>query len=225
MKRFFLIGALVFTAVSQIHAADLPQAPAAYVPLTAPVYNWGGIYFGANGGYAFGTSQWNPNPGGASTADFDISGFLAGATLGANVQADAFVFGIDGDINASGITGSPSAVNCAGFSCTTKNDWFATARVRIGYAVERVLLYGTAGGAFGNVEGELNGTTTANITKAGWTAGAGIEAAFADNWTARVEYLYVALQNASFANGTPTLSTTVSFDANIIRVGLDYKFR
>jgi opacity protein-like surface antigen len=54
----------------------------------------------------------------------------------------------------------------------------------------------------------------------GWTAGAGVEAAFADNWTARVEYLFVDFQNA-----TPFPSTTVKLDENLIRLGLDYKFR
>ena len=60
----------------------------------------------------------------------------------------------------------------------------------------------------------------ASSTKAGWTAGAGVEAAFADNWTARIEYLFVDLQNSTFSNGT-----TVTFDASLIRLGVDYKFR
>ena len=50
-----------------------------------------------------------------------------------------------------------------------------------------------------------------------------VEAAFSDNWTARVEYLFVDLQNASYTPfGVPT---TVSFDGSLIRAGLDYKFR
>ena len=206
--------------------AAAPQAPVAYVPVTAPVYNWGGVYFGLNGGYGFGNSEWIT--GTPSTGNFQVSGFLGGATLGANIQADAFVFGIDGDLDASWFDGT-SAAPAHQPSCETKNTWLGTARARVGYAVDRVLFYGTAGGAFGNIQGNTLGTTFQQTTKAGWTAGAGVEAAFADNWTARVEYLFVDLENASlptlFVPPTNATTTTVKFDASIVRLGVDYKFR
>jgi outer membrane immunogenic protein len=85
-----------------------------------------------------------------------------------------------------------------------------------------VLFYGTAGGAFGDIRANVDPTWT-HQNKAGWTAGAGVEAAFADNWMVRVEYLFVDLQNAAFTSSvTPA---TVKFDANIVRAGLIYKFR
>jgi opacity protein-like surface antigen len=70
-------------------------------------------------------------------------------------------------------------------------------------------------------------------TKAGWTAGAGIEAAFNDNVTARIEYLFMSLQNASCTNapacgvdiGGATQKDTVKFSTSTIRLGVDYKFR
>ena len=55
---------------------------------------------------------------------------------------------------------------------------------------------------------------------AGWTAGAGAEAAFADNGTARIEYLFVDLSKATLSSGP-----TVSLNSNLIRLGVDYKFR
>ena len=232
MKRF-IAAALVFAAAGQAWAADLPQpaapppqAPIAYVPVTAPVYNWGGVYFGVNGGYGFGSSEWIT--GGAKTGDFQVSGFLGGATLGANIQADAFVFGVDGDLDASWLDGTVSST-CTPGNCETKNTWLGTARARVGYAVDRVLFYGTAGGAFGNIQGNTLGTTFQQTTKAGWTAGAGIEAAFGGNWTARIEYLFVDLENASLPTAlvppTNATTTTVKFDASIVRLGVDYKFR
>ena len=68
----------------------------------------------------------------------------------------------------------------------------------------------------------LAGMFAAAIT-VGWTAGAGIEGAFTDHWTARVEYLFVDLQNSTF---TPVVGTniTTKFNANLIRLGVDYKF-
>ncbi len=116
--------------------------------------------------------------------------------------------------------------------CETKNSWLSTIRARVGYAADRVLFYGTAGGAFGNIEAGANGGLQSS-TKAGWTAGAGVEVAFADNWTARVEYLFVDLGNATCNSANPCgldassvpANQTVKFDASLIRLGVDYKFR
>src|ERR1700761_3281790 len=99
MKRLLFAGALLFAAFGQALAADLPEpapppmAPATFIPTVVPVYNWGGLYYGVKAGYGFGTSKWT-FPG-ASTSDFDIKGWAAGATIGANLQAEAFVFGIE----------------------------------------------------------------------------------------------------------------------------------
>jgi outer membrane immunogenic protein len=247
MKRWLIAGALAFAAVGQAVAADLPQpepprAPAVYVPVVAPVYNWGGIYYGINGGYGFGKSDWtDPNNFFAgSTGNFNTNGFVVGPTLGANFQTDAFVFGIEGDFDWSGIDGKSSSGFCgvvllgASAQCETKNTWLGTLRGRVGYAADRVLFYGTAGGAFGNIESGIGGNFD-NSTKAGWTAGAGVEAAFADNWTARIEYLFVDLQNGSCSHGgncgvnfaTTGLpaNDTVKFSTSLVRLGIDYKFR
>jgi outer membrane immunogenic protein len=105
MKRIFMAGALALAIGGPALAADLPQpmpppprAPATYVPVAVPYYNWGGIYFGINGGYAFGTSKWSAT--GRSTS-FNPTGAVVGGTLGANFQAGAFVFGVEGDLDYS----------------------------------------------------------------------------------------------------------------------------
>ena len=129
---------------------------------------------------------------------------MVGGTLGANFQSGAFVFGVEGDWDYSAInTGTTSSICTFSGNCQTGNNWLATARGRAGYAADRVLLYATAGGAFANVQTNFNGTTTSH-TQSGWTAGAGIEWAFADNWTAKVEYLYVNLGNGSVTCVSPT---------------------
>jgi outer membrane immunogenic protein len=228
MKRFVLAGVLAFAAGSQAFAADLPQpsappqAPVAYLPV-APPYNWGGVYFGVNGGYGFGKSK--VSDAAASTGTFNTSGYVAGGTLGANFQSDAFVFGLEGDIDATGIKGTSSAACGPPVACETKNTWLSTLRARVGFAADRVLFYGTAGGAFGNIEAANVTGGFLSSTKGGWTAGAGVEAAFADNWTARLEYLYVDLQNASFTSTVPSGTVTSTFQTSMVRFGVDYKFR
>jgi outer membrane immunogenic protein len=248
MKRWLIAGALAFAAAGQAAAADLPQpppqAPAVYVPVVAPVYNWGGIYYGINGGYGFGKTTWtDPNnfSGLGSTGNFNTDGFVVGPTLGVNFQNDAFVYGIEGDFDASWLDGKSTSAFCgavgfgAGAQCETKNTWLGTLRGRIGYAADRVLFYATGGGAFGNVESGIGGSFDKS-TKAGWTAGAGVEAAFADNWTARIEYLYVDLGNGSCTSGgncgvdlvgaaVVPANDTVKFTTSLVRAGIDYKFR
>ncbi len=161
MKRLVAIVILSVAAVGSALAADLPpapaaRAPAAYIPTPVPVYNWSGIYFGVNGGYGFGKSDWSNPAVGADTGNFNVNGGLFGGTLGANWQSDAFVLGLEGDFDATWIKGSDSA--CAPVSCTTHNDWLSTIRGRVGDAADRVLFYATAGGAFGDIRANVNTT-------------------------------------------------------------------
>src|SRR5581483_1443687 len=121
MKRISLAATILVAAVGQVWAADLPapapppaQAPAAYIPAPSPVYNWGGVYFGINGGYGFGSSKWTTTPG-ATTGTFNTSGFLVGGTIGANVQFDAFVLGLEGDFDGSWLDGTSST--CTPATC------------------------------------------------------------------------------------------------------------
>jgi outer membrane immunogenic protein len=118
MKRILIAGAFALAVGGPALAADLPQpmpprAPATYVPTTVPYYNWGGIYFGVNGGYDYGRSNWSG--AGVSTGTFNAPRFLVGGTLGANFQAGAFVFGVEGDLDYASLSGSATCV--AGVTC------------------------------------------------------------------------------------------------------------
>ena len=108
------------------------------------------------------------------------------------------------------------------------NNWLATVRGRAGWAADRVLFYGTAGGAFASIQTTFNGVQNTR-TQDGWTAGAGVEWAFADNWTARAEYLYVDLGKYSGTCTTAAcgggLPFTANLNVNLFRVGVDFKWR
>jgi outer membrane immunogenic protein len=229
MKRILFTVMLSMLVASRALAADLPQPlplpppppQAVYIPTTIPVYNWGGIYVGLNGGYAFGKSDWTG--GAASSGDFDTTGPVVGGTLGANLQFERLVFGVETDLDYAPIKGAGPGRFC--ISCQTAGSWLGTTRVRAGFAADRVLFYGTAGVAYGNVGASANGVSNSN-TEIGWTAGAGMEAALSDNWTARLEYLYVDLSNGSCttACGAPPIQS-ISFSESLVRVGVDFKFR
>jgi outer membrane immunogenic protein len=241
MKRILFAGAVALFAASPALAADLPmapppppQAPAAYVPTVAPVYNWGGIYIGINGGYGFGNSNWNATPGLGTglvgTGDFNIDGALAGGTIGANFQSGQFVFGVEADGDWTNIQGNTSAADCAGFTCQTSNEWLATLRGRVGYAFDRVLVYATGGGAAGDVKATFTvpgfAATSSDNTEFGWAAGGGVEVGLTENITAKAEYLFVDLSNGSCSVTAcgAFAAVPVQFDASLVRAGLNFKF-
>jgi outer membrane immunogenic protein len=226
-------AAIVVAANGYGHAADLPT-PSLPPPLPAAVYKWTGVYLGINGGFGTGNSNWSDGPVG-TTGSFPTSGYLIGATAGINYQLGEYVFGIEGDgdwTNLSGNSGSTcgaiTAVLTPPVSCQTQSRWLATVRGRVGYAFDRILLFGTAGAAFGDIQTGLNPPSTFDSSvEAGWTAGAGIEFAFAQSWTAKVEYLFVDLPNAActtVGNCAGAAGSIVSFNESIIRAGLNFKF-
>jgi outer membrane immunogenic protein len=246
------IGLSCSAFAADLPVAPPPRAPAVYVPPFVPVYNWSGVYLGINGGYGFGSSGWsdpqNPSSfttgGSTSSGNFNTDGGLVGGTLGVNFQTGGFVFGAEGDWDWQGLQGTSTSPFCtsiftsttatSGAGCETKSDWIATIRARAGYAADRVLFYVTGGGAAGNVQTGLNTLSLQSNTEYGWTAGAGIEWAFADNWTAKVEYLYVDLGNATcntsancgFDSASPAVASnnSVSFTESMIRAGVNFKF-
>jgi outer membrane immunogenic protein len=227
MKRILWAGAFALVAGGQALAADLPppvapRAPATYVPTTSPVYNWSGIYIGANGGYIFGTSNWTDPVSGLSTGNFNTKGWLAGGTVGANYQLGAAVLGVEGDWDWSNLDGTAGI--CVPGVCETKADWMSTVRGRAGWAFDRVLLYGTGGVAFAPVQAGGGGLPFQTSTQVGWTAGAGLEFAFAPNWTAKAEYLYADLGSFTCTADCFGPSTTVKNTENIVRAGINFKF-
>ena len=109
---------------------------------------------------------------------------------GYNWQSGPLVFGVEGDLQA---TGADDTFAPWKFS----NPWFGTVRGRVGYAFNNILFYGTGGLAFGELRGETFGLSESH-TNAGWTAGVGAEFGFAQNWSAKIEYLYVDLSDSRF---------------------------
>ena len=260
MKRILFFAAASILSASSALAADLPVARPgpAYYPV-ATVYDWGGAYIGINGGYAFGQSEWENDPRNPShlnsSGNFNVNGGLVGGTMGVSGQFGAWVLGVEGDLDWQSLKGTSNSAFCTsifvnpnkpavtGLGCETESNWIGTVRARAGYAWDRVLLYGTAGIAGANVQTGLSGLPLQNNFVVGWTAGAGLEWAFAENWTMKVEYLFVGLNNAVCNHGyscgydrlatapgvTPAVSalnssTSVQLNENIVRVGVNFKF-
>jgi outer membrane immunogenic protein len=236
MKPIIVTVVALLASVSCVMAADMPVPQAAPVPPPTyfpAYYNWTGIYLGANGGYGFGQSRWSN--AGVSSGNFSTNGFLAGGTLGANYQTGSYLVGFEGDIDWSNVQGSTSAATCAalgaaaGTTCQTKSPWLGTARARVGYAFDRLLVFGTGGGAFSGIQPFLNpgGAISSGPATLGWTAGAGLEYAFTDAVSAKVEYLFVNLGTVACPTATgcgPFASHSFTFSENLVRAGVNYRF-
>jgi outer membrane immunogenic protein len=227
--RSGLAAAILLAAVPlAVHAADLrfqqpfkappyKAPPPPYVP-PEPVYAaWSGFYVGVNGGYGFGKSSWS-NPAVSPSPQ----GFVAGGTLGYNLQTGTWVWGLEGDIDYSGMKGSDDG--CSAGSCETKATWVGTARLRVGYAGwNNFMPYITGGGALAGLKAS-SALGDASSTRFGWTAGAGLEYAFMSNWSAKVEYLYADLGSFDCNACSATGANTVDFSTNLVRAGINYRF-
>ena len=230
--RKLLLAATALTAVSApAFAADLPSrttAPAAPVAYAPPAFTWTGFYIGVNAGYGWSNCGDTTFAGPGGTFVFssgDDGGFVGGGQIGYNMQTGAFVWGLETDIQYADFGGDRTY---GGFAVTSSNgNYFGTVRGRIGFAMDRALFYVTGGLAYGDIGDRIFGS---NDTRAGWTLGGGVEYAFTNNWTAKVEGLWVNIDRGnrygSYTDLTGTYLVTQSKnnDFGVIRAGLNYKF-
>jgi outer membrane immunogenic protein len=238
MKKMLLssVGVLALGIATQAVAADLAPRPYKAEPVAvASVYNWTGFYIGVNGGYGWG----DQDPLTLSSNRFDrtsfsLKGGMFGGTFGAQIQQGYVVIGFEGDLdwaNISGngvvtptIAGIPQGIT---LNIDSKMSAVATARARVGVAMNNWLFYGTGGVA--SVKSTASDTSIAGVTcgtlgvlpncagsawRPGFAAGLGAEWGFAQNWSLKAEYLYIA-----------TLGTGVSTNSlNTVRGGINYRF-
>lgn len=228
MKKYLLssVAALGLVVAGAASAADLPSRKG---PIAAPVYlppafTWTGFYVGANAGYAWGQID-STNLGVIGGFD-DPDGFTGGGQIGYNYQIGQWVVGLEADFQGADLKASV-ADPFLGIRASNEINWWGTVRGRVGYAFDRFLPYLTGGFAYGNVKNKIATpafTFSDDNTQYGWTLGGGLEYAFTNNWTAKIEYLYVDLDKESFNVPGGVLTTNVETKFSVVRAGLNYKF-
>ena len=240
MKKLLLgsVALAVLVAAGPAIAADMPVK----APVAVPSYNWTGFYVGGNVGYSWGQQNTAPVavPAGTDSSSATINGVIGGGQIGYNWQFNQIVLGLEADFQASGQTGTLNTIFHAGGlpvagQATQNLDYFGTVRGRIGYAWNQYLAYFTGGWAYGHPS--FNGIAAAisptdvffgpGVTTNGGTVGGGLEWAFADRWSAKIEYLYVDFGSDSQANvrrKDGQIITSGDLTDNIVRIGLNYKF-
>ncbi len=204
--KALLIGstlALGLVAAAPAGAADIvpgpvyPGSPALAVP------GWTGFYVGANAGYSWGQTNKVQNK----------QGFTGGGQLGYDYQFGHFVLGLEADLNWRKATHDITWTAPNGTDVTSyhsEQDWFGTVRSRLGFTLYNLLVYGTGGFLYGDIEHQVtenraSRTGSASGVRPGWTAGAGIEWALYQ-WILGVEWLHLDYATATITFPAETLA-------------------
>jgi outer membrane immunogenic protein len=247
------------TLTETVPAID--AAPADPHPAPPPSsYSWAGVYIGGHVGHGWGRADtgFTPLPTAAQFINLapitlrpNPTGLNGGGQVGYNWQSGRLVFGAEADLSASRMRGTITLTpitqnNGASWNGTLTahqdTTWFGTLRGRIGVTpTPRVLIYGTAGLAYGHVkyaansdfrpQGLVQYPASFAKNKTGWTAGFGVEVAFPGNhWSWKAEYLYYDLRKETFtANPVPVNSPfqvayTWETKAHTFNTGINFRF-
>jgi outer membrane immunogenic protein len=245
IKTLLLAGACGL-AITSASAADLGP-----IPLRGSVGMWNGLYGGVNGGYS-----WSDGDAIVFNSNLGIrpnpSGGMFGGQIGYNWQfTPDWVLGVETDIDWANISGNAQlsnvgtvGVGAVAFVGEHRINTFGTARARAGYVLEGVLLYATAGLAYGETEfntsitdGFAGGTCgpagfCANVSTKqwmlGWAAGVGVDWSFLPRWSFRTEYLHYDLGAVHQVLSDPASTSSITADTNIrgdiVRGAINYKF-
>jgi outer membrane immunogenic protein len=226
------VGAVAFALLglsSPSMAADmLVKAP----PLPV-AYNWSGLWLGAQGGWANDPVDWQNTSINNVRASGDITGGFFGLRGGYDFQWSNLVLGASAEINWSDISGSINPVSPGGkdhADLTIRE--FGSVDGRIGWAIDRVLIYAIGGVAWTTIShsyvspGAGAGSVTfPDAARTGWDAGGGASFALTRNLIAGVEYRHYDFGAADFTPlGIALASHSITLKSDTVRGLVAYKF-
>lgn len=206
-------------------AADL-YVPAPEPVIEAPertlVYDWSGLYAGGHGGWSWMDSG-HRDAFLDDTHDLDGNALVGGALGGVNIQSGSVVYGLEADITFGNLR-NPTGAIAQGVRASFDVEPVGTIRARLGYAIDRTLLYITAG--LGIADADLtvkDGANGGNDTRRhlGIVGGAGIEYAVTDAILLRTEYLYGNYGDKTYDLGADEMTT--DFETSTVRAGVSFK--
>jgi outer membrane immunogenic protein len=215
----FALGAVFATGAAQ-----------AQTPMAAPG-DWWGPYVGAEIGYGFdGGNRETELSGGTFdgfSRNYGLNGVIGGGFAGYNLQSGPFVAGVEGDFQGSDIHGGWSSTGSGSYQQNLP--WVASLHPRLGWVWgDRLLLYGTAGFAFGDIQETdryLGGFSfNRDQVRWGYTVGGGAEYKLWGPWNARVEYRWTSFTTNTDNVPKSTISEETSTRFNQIEGGLSYHF-
>jgi outer membrane immunogenic protein len=254
MRSFAIAGLAVAVLIAPAMAADMVPLP---YKAPMPVTSWSGCYVGADAGAAW-SAQDVANSASPALDQAGVvgtingTGAVVGGYAGCNLQlTSVWVVGLEGDFSKTHLGGIVDAANVftsgspapnGGIGWTSRLNWIATIRGRVGYVFGPDLMFFVTGGAAWGASSYSSFDTFAagcpvcvgtsfSETNTGYVAGLGFDwTPWHNNWIVRVEYLYHNLGGATATAAlTPPLAGAASPEWKDIvvqsaRVGLSYKF-
>ncbi|KAA5599596.1 porin family protein [Blastochloris sulfoviridis] len=222
MRRITLALLATTMIAGTASAADLSARR--YEPAAAAyAFSWTGFYVGGHLGYGWGSNDWTAPSWAPGSVSTDFDGFVGGGQLGFNYQMGNIVLGLQGDLSGANLEGKVFDID--GDWLENKATWIAALTARLGFTADRALFYIKGGAAWTDVDSTAvvgNTVYSKSETRDGWTLGAGVEYAFAPNWTTFVEYDYYDFgnKNTIFDGDLYKVDTDVS----VVKVGVNYRF-
>jgi outer membrane immunogenic protein len=200
--------------------------------------SWSGFYAGVNGGGGWANDKQLVDPASNLSPFYGVSpsGGFGGGQIGYSWQGilhPHLVLGIEADLQGSGINESATLAGTR-YRFKSELDYFGTVRGRVGYAMDRALVYFTGGFAYGGLNkwsNDFKGGQTFDDTVTGYVLGGGLEYKISPQWSAKVEYQYLNFGKNDPCGGGDCFSQAVIFyggpaqkddDYHTVRAGLNY---
>jgi outer membrane immunogenic protein len=225
MKNTLLVATALTALSFSAFAADVPARTLAPVS-PAPIFSWTGFYVGGTVGSltarfsnfaSYNNSEFDPPYSYAYSSKRNAASATLSAAAGYNHQVGNIVAGLEADYNFSKATYDTNEVASVGS--------FGTFRGRLGYAIDRTMIFATAGVAVTQLSGRF-GFASYNEFSSSWVAGGGVEYALTNMLTVKAEALYADFGSASDkkTDGLVTAEAKAETSAVIGRMGMNFKF-
>ncbi len=225
MKRLLIVAAVALIALTGSAFAQGTQGP-----------GWGGFYVGGHGGYGWGdrdgcfgiegefTPVFECFEGEEGEFDYDQDGWLVGGQVGYNHMFNSVLVGLEADAAFASITGDDEF---GGFPGDGEYTWLAAFKARVGFAMDKVLLFATGGLALAGYDFEGSSGCEFTQTRDGYLVGGGAELKLSQRASLKVEYNYMNLgtdrQSCTVFAFIPT-QTEADATLQVIKFGFNYAF-
>lgn len=182
--------------------------------------SWTGFYIGGHLG-----GSWGSYRGGDATGQWSWGhgGFLGGGHLGYNLQLASVVLGVEADFALTNAEGNSQPL--LGVDVKTETDYLGSIRGRLGWSLGQLMLYGTAGYAYGGVHTSIRTPiiSVSNTDAAdGWVYGGGLEYKFTSWLSGRMELLHYELSRSEVDRFGFRVDTDLS--QTVGRLGVTFHF-
>jgi len=196
-------------------------------------FNWSGFYAGGQFGGGWDTINWSDVDLTGEPLHTRQRGFVGGGQVGYNWQVGQWVLGVEAALLDADLSSTQQSGNTPGASYRNKVDAIGTVTGRLGYAINRSLVYVDGGWATTRLIASGQDTVLADGFRTtgwedGWVIGAGWNYAFNNNWILGVDYKRIqpgkTTRSGLTDNALPFTITNIDPKINLLTMSLSYKF-